>query len=207
MGLSVAVIDAMVAAGCTVEQLAAAMKADIAEQVEKNEARMAEKRANNADRQQRFRDRRKGKKAANNTSNARNALRDVTPPNEYISNPPVSPSPDGEAPHDFAEKFVSVWNEGARAGLQEARKLTGQRLTKLKARKRAFGEEDLIEAARNLARSPFHCGKNDRGWAANIGWLLKSDENVAKALELKPATAANDPGGSMAAAILARQRK
>lgn len=158
-------------------------------------------RSGNAERQARYRANKKAK------AGKRNVTRNVTPPNEYISNPPVSPSPDGEAPHDFAEKFVSVWNEGARAGLQEARKLTGQRLTKLKARKRAFGEDDLIEAARNLARSPFHCGKNDRGWAANIGWLLKSDENVAKALELKPATAANDPGSSMAAAILARQRK
>ena len=89
--------------------------------------------------------------------------------------------------------------------MQVARKLTGQRLTKLKARKRVYGEDELIEAARNLARSPFHCGKNDRGWAANIGWLLKSDENVAKALEIQPAKAANDYGNGMVASILAKR--
>lgn len=158
-------------------------------------------RSPNAERQARYRENKKAKTAK------RNVTRNVTPPNDIYSNPPVSPSPNGEVPPDFADRFVSVWNEGVEAGLPQARKLTGQRLTKLKARKRVFGEDDLFEAARNLARSPFHCGQNDRGWAANIGWLLKSDENVAKALELRPAVAAaNDPGG-MTAAILARQRR
>lgn len=34
---------------------------------------------------------------------------------------------------------------------------------------------------------PFHCGKNDRDWRASLGWLLKSSENVAKALDLPEA--------------------
>jgi len=200
------VLDAMLEAGCTAEQIVTAVKAAVRVDQEREEARKAAQRAGNAERQQRFRDQRKGRKTkGNNQRNDSNALRDVTPPNEYISNPPVSPSPDGEAPHDFADRFVSVWNEGAKAGLQEARKLTGQRLTKLKARKRCYTEAELLEAARNLARSPFHCGKNDREWAANIGWLIKSDENVAKALELKPATAANDHGSGMVASILAKR--
>jgi hypothetical protein len=51
MSLSVAVIDALVAAGATVEQLAAAVKADMAEA----EERLAQKRANDAERQRRSR--------------------------------------------------------------------------------------------------------------------------------------------------------
>lgn len=109
MSLSAAVIDAMIAAGCTAEQLGAAVKADLAEQ----EARKVSKRANNAERQQRFRDRRASRK-----NNADNALRDVTPPNDIYSNPPTSsddeavargksakpdkfPCPDGVDPLDW----------------------------------------------------------------------------------------------------------
>lgn len=51
MSLSAAVIDALVAAGATVEQLAAAVKADMAEA----EQRLIEKRAKDRDRQRRHR--------------------------------------------------------------------------------------------------------------------------------------------------------
>lgn len=158
-------------------------------------------RSANAERQARYRERKKVK------AEKRYVTRNVTPPNDIYSNPPVSPSPSGEAPHDFAEKLVEVWNEGAKAGLREARKLTGQRLTMLRTRRKAFSEAELVEAVQNLARSPFHCGKNDREWTAHIGWLLKSDENVAKALELKPAKAANDHGSGMVASILAKRNR
>jgi hypothetical protein len=51
MGISAAVLDAMVAAGCSAEQIAAAVKASLSEQ----EARAAEKRAKDAERQRRHR--------------------------------------------------------------------------------------------------------------------------------------------------------
>lgn len=92
MTISPAVLDAMLAAGCSAEQIVAAVKADLAETEVKREA----KRANNAERQQRFRDRRKGKKEARNTNNASNALRGVTPPIERIHTPQSDFSPDGE---------------------------------------------------------------------------------------------------------------
>lgn len=83
MSLSPAVIDAMLAAGCSAEQIAAAVKADMADA----EARKEAKRANNAERQRRFRQRHI------TDSNTDNALRDVTecdpPP------PPLSP----QTPH------------------------------------------------------------------------------------------------------------
>lgn len=76
--LDPAVLDALVEAGATAEMIVAAVKADMA----KDEARREAKRAGNADRQQRFRDNRKSRKG-----NARNALRDVTPPIEDIHTP------------------------------------------------------------------------------------------------------------------------
>lgn len=70
MSLTPAMIDALVAAGGTIEQLAAMVKADLAEQ----EARRAEKREGNAERQRRFKAKRRG--------NRSNALPSVTPPIE-----------------------------------------------------------------------------------------------------------------------------
>lgn len=53
MTISVAVLDAMVAAGCSAEQIAAVVKADMAGDAD----RKAHKRENNADRQRRYRER------------------------------------------------------------------------------------------------------------------------------------------------------
>lgn len=78
-----AVLDALVQAGASAEMIVAAVKADIA----RDEARREAKRTNNAERQQRFRDKRSARK-----SNARNALRDVTPPIEDHTPSDISPS-------------------------------------------------------------------------------------------------------------------
>jgi hypothetical protein len=93
--LDPAVLDALVQAGASAEMIVAAVKADIA----KDEARRESKRANNAERQQRFRAKRKSRKG-----NARNALRDVTPPNDNTLTPGVTPNgetPSGGAAEDF----------------------------------------------------------------------------------------------------------
>jgi hypothetical protein len=46
------------------------------------------------------------------------------------------------------------------------------------------GEDSVLQAIRNVAGSKFHCGDNDRGWKASLGWMLKSAENFDKCLEL-----------------------
>jgi hypothetical protein len=140
----------------------------------------------NAERQARFRERRKAAKEGRDVTDnvTRNATGSVTPPNEYISNPPVPPSSANadDAPPPVETRFVEAWN--GEGGLRPARKLAGQRLTKFRKRLREFGEETLFEAVRKLGASAFHCGKNDREWQADIGWFIKSDDNVTKALEL-----------------------
>lgn len=98
MSLSAAVIDAMIAAGCTAEQLGAAMKADLAD----GEARKEAKRENNAERQRRFRDRRKGRKIT--ARNADNALHDVTPPIDTLT-PGSVVSPSGETQNGAVDVF------------------------------------------------------------------------------------------------------
>lgn len=90
MSLTSAMIDALLAAGGTAEQLAAMVKAGIAEE----EARKAAKRENNAERQRRFKQKRRSREG--NGDNESNALPSVTPPIEEII-PPEQSSPSGEA--------------------------------------------------------------------------------------------------------------
>lgn len=141
-----------------------------------------------AERQARYRQRKQAKKEKREAKvdNERDVTRDVTPPNDNISNPPASPSlaNANDAPPKFSDRFLEEWNATAgRCGFKAARALTGGRLTKLRARVKTYGEDQLLEAIKRLSTSKFHCGENDRNWQADIGWLIRNDENVAKALE------------------------
>lgn len=160
-------------------------------------------RSSAAERQARYRQRKKAKKEVRKAKeaepqaapdNERDVTRDVTPPNDIYSNPPASPSlaNANDAPPKFSDRFLAEWNETAkRCGMREARPLTGSRLTKLRARVREYGEDAVLEAVKRLSTSKFHCGENDRGWRADIGWLIRNGENIAKALEFDlPKTAA-----------------
>lgn len=107
------------------------------------------------------------------------------PPNDIYSNPPVPPSAKADSPP--SEKIVEAWNAGpAKAGATASRGLTASLKSLLRARIKENGADGVLEAIRNLAASKFHCGENDRGWKANLGWMLKA-ENFQKMLELTPA--------------------
>lgn len=174
MSLSAAVIDALVAAGATVEQLAAAVKADLAEA----ENKRLDKRAKDAARQ------RKSRASRNVTVTPRDSA--DTPPNEYISNPPVSSEPigssedpttpksNGKAPPAVSpEQVVEAWNTMADGcGVHKA-KLTPDRRRKLNTFIRRNPIEDITEAIWAVPRSPFLCGENDRGWKAGIDFILQ----------------------------------
>ena len=85
----------------------------------------------------------------------------------------------------LADRVVGAWNLAAeRAGLSAVRKLDDSRKARLATRVRAHGEQAVFEAIANLAASRFHCGANERGWKATLGWLLESPANFLKALEL-----------------------
>jgi hypothetical protein len=198
MAISATVIDAMVAAGCSAEQLAAVIKADIAEQ----EAKRESKRENNAERQQRWRDRRVSRK-----SNGSNALRSVTPPIDNIHTPGSPSSAEADDAPPSVERVISHWNEvAARSGMKPARALNADRRSKLCRRLSEFSEETLIDGINRLAASPFHCGEGSRGWKADIGWFVKSAENVTKALELDaPKPTSSNAASPLVKSILAKQ--
>ncbi|MCB5173676.1 hypothetical protein [Microvirga lenta] len=102
-GLSPEMIDAMVAAGLTAEQMAALVKAQLAAQAAADEARRAAKREQATERQRRKRER--DRKPVTHVTRD-NALQAVTerdtpsevPPKDINSNPPpTSPSSDADA--------------------------------------------------------------------------------------------------------------
>lgn len=105
------------------------------------------------------------------------------PPNDNISNPPPLDAKASCPP--LADRVVEAWNEGPGSnGAPKARPLDANRRKLLSLRTREHSEAEVFEAIRNVGASEFHCGKNDRGWTANLGWLLKSPENFQKALEM-----------------------
>ncbi|KQO50633.1 hypothetical protein [Sphingomonas sp. Leaf257] len=97
MNLSAAVIDALVASGATVEQLAAAMKAALAE----TEQAKTTRRAKDAERQQRSRANRKAAVSRDVTVTPRDTC--DAPPNDIYSNPPEL-SPDASHPPRAARR-------------------------------------------------------------------------------------------------------
>ena len=75
-------------------------------------------------------------------------------------------------------------------------KLSEQRKTKIRMRLKDAGKEMLMKAILNTSQSPFHRGDNDRGWKANIDFIIRNYEQVEKlaALEVTPiAELANAP--------------
>lgn len=104
------------------------------------------------------------------------------PPNDIYSNPPLDAK--ASCP-PLAERVVDAWNEGpGKAGATTAKPLDAGRRKALSTRIRDHSETEVFEAIKNLGQSAWHCGKNDRGWRVNIGWLLKNAENFQKALEM-----------------------
>jgi len=59
-------------------------------------------------------------------------------------------------------------------------KLTPLRRQKIKKRLEDAGKEMLKRAIANTAASPFHRGKNDRGWQADLDFIIRSYEQVEK---------------------------
>jgi hypothetical protein len=197
------VLDALLAAGATAEMIVAAVKADARQE----DAKLQEKREADAARQRKSRQNRKlGHVKSHDVTVTPRDICDAPPPNDIYSNPPPEPSGAKAPVPPFSEKVVSAWNDGPGArGATSATKLDSGRRKALAARITDHGEQSVLDAIANLAGSDFHCGKNDRNWRVNIGWLLKSPENFMKALEMGRAADAAKPSAPVdQAAYLAK---
>lgn len=65
-------------------------------------------------------------------------------------------------------------------------KLTKQRELKIKARLDDAGQEMLERAIINTSKSAFHNGENDRGWRADLDFIIRNYEQVEKLSNLQP---------------------
>lgn len=63
-------------------------------------------------------------------------------------------------------------------------KLSEQRKTKIKARLRDAGEDMLRQAISNTAANGWYRGDNDRGWCADLDYIIRTYENVEKLANL-----------------------
>lgn len=83
--------------------------------------------------------------------------------------PPKKPNLHGQA----LEAFEAYNATALRCGLPQAAKLTPDRKSKIIARLKDYGMDGWAKALANIDRSKFLCGDNDRGWRANLDFLLQ----------------------------------
>lgn len=113
---------------------------------------------------------------------------------QFVPMPDAKPDApySGEVPY---ERLIAVWNGLAEAsGLPRAR-LTPTRRAKIRTR---WGEPEFREmwqqAFQKAHTIPFYLGRNNTGWKATLGWLVKNSENYVKAAEAYDSTTPADHG-------------
>lgn len=75
---------------------------------------------------------------------------------------------------EVINKIIIEWNKMAgEAGLQKVHKLTSSRERAFKARLKDYTEAEFMTAIETIPTKSFLIGQNDRGWSANIDWLLR----------------------------------
>lgn len=182
MSLPNSVIDAMVAAGCSVEQLAAAVKAASGDM----DARTARKREVDAARKRRQR-------ANNSESHDMSRGQSVTPsdiaddplsPKESSPTPPkeITPYPQNpstpkgvSSPLVETDSIFDAWDEMAgRTGLAKVRVRSPARRAGVSRLIRQTSLSTVLEAIGMVGASPFCAGENDRGWRADFDFLLQA---------------------------------
>lgn len=123
------------------------------------------------------------------------------PEPEPEEEPSPNPSQEGGVPEsddkddqvaEFHEHFVTAWKDVYPRGP----KLSPKRRKKIRKRLEEFSLDELKRACDNLHADPFARGKNDRGWIADIDYLIKNQENVDKWL--------NRPNGGNVVALRPR---
>jgi hypothetical protein len=69
---------------------------------------------------------------------------------------------------------------------KNAYKLTDKRKQKIKARLNDAGLEMIKKAINNTVSSSFHLGDNDRGWQADLDFIVRSYEQVERLANMTP---------------------
>jgi hypothetical protein len=81
-----------------------------------------------------------------------------------------------------AKELIEEYNSICGEKLPKAIQITAKRKRAIKARLKTYSRADLIKVFSLANESNFLCGDNDRGWKADIDWLL-NENNMIKVLE------------------------
>jgi hypothetical protein len=92
----------------------------------------------------------------------------------------------GESVRGEAETLIALFNQE----FSKCYGVTKSRRELIAHRLRVYGLHQLERAVKNLSKTPFYRGKNDRKWEATPDYLFRNDENVDKALNLEVKTVA-----------------
>ena len=107
--------------------------------------------------------------------------------NTYITNNTKLTNKESEEkePEDStaqAKELIDEYNSICGDKLPNAIQITAKRKRAIKARLKTYSREEIIKVFRLANESNFLCGDNDRGWKADIDWLL-NENNMIKVLE------------------------
>lgn len=135
------------------------------------EAMESKKDSTNAERQARYRERRKQGKVTRYSNG-------VNPPKESIQTPGPDISPDGESQTeramDVCDQVAERWNAVAdRLDLARCSKMDGKRRRACQARVRDVGFEAIVQAIEHIPKSAFLRGETGNWSGANIDFLLR----------------------------------
>jgi hypothetical protein len=93
---------------------------------------------------------------------------EVLPTKEVKKRPPLPPK------SECLEAFTAYNDTALKCGLPQAAKFTPDRQRKISARLKDYGLDGWKRALANIEKSAFLTGKNDRGWRANLEFLLQA---------------------------------
>lgn len=81
-----------------------------------------------------------------------------------------------------AKELIEEYNSICGEKLPKAIQITAKRKRAIKARLKTYSRDEIIKVFSLANESKFLCGDNDRGWKADIDWLL-NENNMIKVLE------------------------
>lgn len=94
---------------------------------------------------------------------------------EDKTNTPLPPkAPKGPTPTEALKAFTAYNETALRCGLSQAARLTPERQRRIIARLKTYGLEGWMQALANIERSSYLTGKNDRGWRADLDFMLQA---------------------------------
>lgn len=164
MGVIATAVKHMLSSGMTPDDIVAAV-ADMEDHTPKQ-------RSAGAIRQERYRRNKASPVTLSDVCDAGNEKEIPQTPKEKTT--PLSPPKGGHIPPHSVEDAVKAYADMAsRAGLAVPRAITPARRSKIASRLREHGFDVWLEAVQRVETSEFCRGKNDRGWRADLDFLLQ----------------------------------